>query len=334
MAKKHPKPAKSAARARRRPAAGRGKLSERGCDAGGGDPAVTPRLGLVCITTTDAVRFRMVTRARFLRLAADDQRAVLDDIYRTNLARLLRALRYCDERDIRLYRATSNLFPLCDEPVGVEVLDSLADDLAQVNALASQLDIRVVAHPDQFVVLSSDSRRVVDTSIHIMRRHARVFDMLKLPRSPWSCLILHGGKSDRSGQLISVIRDLPEEIRLRLVLENDERAYSAAEILDICRHTGVPMVFDAHHHVIKEGLESFEHPSVGHFVEASRATWPEPDWQLVHLSNGRESIRDARHSDLISVYPSSYRRTPWIEVEAKGKEQAIAELRRIWPEAR
>ena len=55
---------------------------------------------------------------------------------------------------------------------------------------------------------------------------------------------------------MAAVRSLPEAVRLRLVLENDEYAFGAAEILDVCRRAGVPMVFDAHHHVIREKLDS------------------------------------------------------------------------------
>ena len=64
----------------------------------------------------------------------------------------------------------------------------------------------------------------------------------------------------------------------------------------------------------------------------ARSTWPDPSWQMVHLSNGLESFSDARHSDLIADVPAAYRDVPWIEVEAKGKECAIAGLRQVsWP---
>ena len=53
---------------------------------------------------------------------------------------------------------------------------------------------------------------------------------------------IHGGKGDRADALVRVIRGLPDGIRTRLVLENDEYAYSAAEILDVCRRAEVPMV--------------------------------------------------------------------------------------------
>ena len=92
----------------------------------------------------------------------------------------------------------------------------------------------------------------------------------------------------------------------------------------------VPMVFDAHHHVCREKLTSYEDESVAHFLAAARETWPVPEWQLVHISNGRTAFNDRHHSDLITDMPSSYARAPWIEVEAKHKELAIEKLREEW----
>jgi UV DNA damage endonuclease len=65
-------------------------------------------------------------------------------------------------------------------------------------------------------------------------------------------------------------------------------------------------------------------------VDAARATWPVPAWQLAHISNGRERFGDRHHSDLVTEMPSSYRRVPWIEVEAKHKELAVEKLRAEW----
>ena len=87
------------------------------------------------------------------------------------------------------------------------------------------------------------------------------------------------------------------------------------------------MVFDAHHHVVHEKLQNYEDPSIAKMLRAARETWRVPEWQLVHISNGREFFNDRHHSDLIAVMPSAYRNAPWIEVEAKLKELAIEKLK-------
>lgn len=289
-----------------------------------------PALGLVCLTTTDEVRFRTITRTRLRSLNPHVQVATLRELYADNIRRVSHAIDFCVKRRIRMYRLTSSLFPQSEEPPGHDVLAELTDTLAQVGERATAAGIRLVMHPGQFVVLSSDEPRVIANSVTILRHHARALDLLRQPRSSWTAIEIHGGKGDRAETLVRVIRDLPDEIRSRLALENDEYAYSATEILEVCRRASVPMVFDAHHHVVHEQLDSYEHPSIAAAVAAARATWPDPSWQLVHISNGRDAFADAKHADYITTMPSAFRKVPWIEVEAKQKELAIARLRKTW----
>lgn len=292
-----------------------------------------PRLGLVCITDCDLVRFRRVTLTRLRQLEAKDPGAAeraLREVYEANLVRLARAIQFCVKHEIKLYRVTSHLFPFSDDPLGHDLLDDYRERIAEIGGEIDRAGIRFIIHPDQFVVLSSDTPRVIENSIKILENHARIFDLLGRPRSPWSAIILHGGKGGRADRLVDVTRNLSEGIRTRLCFENDERAYGADEILDVCRRTGCPMIFDAHHHVVHQRLDDFEHPSVAHYFHAARDTWPDPAWQIVHISNGKTDVSDPRHSDTIDVMPSVYREAPWIEVEAKRKEVAIQKLREEW----
>jgi UV DNA damage endonuclease len=293
--------------------------------------AVWPNLGLVCLSSTDECRYRAITRSRFLSLEAGERRGVLRELYWDNLRRLHWTLGFCARRGIRLYRVTSGLFPMSDEPLGAAVLGEMTANLSAVGRRAERLGIRILAHPDQFVVLNSENPKVVETSRRIMEKHARAFDLMGLPRSPWAALILHGGKAGRAQALIDEIATLPEGVRSRLCLENDEYAYSAGEILEVCRAAGVPMIFDNLHHAIKERIGDYGEASFARFVKAARATWrPHPDWQIVHLSNGAGSVLDRNHSEYITDVPPAYAGVRWIEVEARGKELAIADLRGKW----
>ncbi|MGG6238184.1 UV DNA damage repair endonuclease UvsE [Nodosilinea sp. AN01ver1] len=289
-----------------------------------------PQLGLVCITTSPEVRFKTMTRKRLLQLDEAAQTEALRSLYGENLTRLNLAITFCQEHYIQLYRLISNLFPFSDTPLGDRILAEFSDALRQVGDRAQAAGIRLVMHPDQFVVLNSDNPAVIDNSITILSAQARWFDLMGLPQSPWAAMNIHGGKGDRAERLVQVIGELPTPVRDRLTLENDEHTYSTASLLDICRAAHVPLVFDAHHHLIHERLDSYDHPSVGQMLAAARTTWPDPSWQLVHISNGREALYDPRHSDLIATMPASYRQAPWIEVEAKQKEVAIAQLRQTW----
>ena len=295
-------------------------------------PAPPPsQLGLVCIPFEQSCRFRTVTRTRYLSLAKADRERTLLAIYWDNLARLHQMLTFCGRRGIRLYRMTASMFPMSDEPLGDRLLRGMSANLSSVGRRADRLGIRVLVHPDQFCVLSSESPRVVRTTVKILAKHALSMDLMGLPRTPWASILVHGGKAGRGDQLVAQIAKLPDGIRQRLCLENDEYSYSAADTLDVCRRAGVPMIFDNHHHLIHGQLATHDDPTMAEMVAAAAATWPDPQWQVVHLSNGRDGPLDRRHSDLVDQVPTAYRGVPWIEVEAKGKEVAIAALRRAVP---
>ncbi len=286
---------------------------------------MTPHLGLVCQTNGEEVRFRTLTRTRLHKLEPEVQRETLRELYRDNAARLGRGFAFCKKNGIALFRMSSDLFPFSDTDQGEAVLRELTTELKNLGESAAGL--RLVMHPDQYVVLNSDRPEVVDNARRVLEMHGLIMDLLGQPRSAWASLIIHGGKGDRATQLADQVRRLPDAVRTRLVLENDERAYGADEILKVCKDSEVPMVFDAHHHIVHEGLTSYDNPSVRKALKQASRTWADPAWQLTHISNGRESFGDMRHSDFITVMPDSYREAPWIEVEAKAKDHAIARLR-------
>lgn len=291
---------------------------------------IKTNLGLVCITVSDAVRYKTVTRKRLLSFAEDQQRELLRNLYEENTNRLERAVSFCLESGINLYRMSSELYPFADDEMGYEILLGFDDRLAAIGRRALDQGLRLVFHPDQYVVLSSDSDAVVANSIKILTMHSNIMDLLGQPRSEWAAMTIHGGKRGKSDQMVDVIGELPDGIRNRIVLENDEYTYSSNDILDICRRSNVPMIFDAHHHVVHEKLDSFEHPSVAETFWAARETWADPANQMVHISNGRDHFNDRAHSDLIHTMPEVFRDAPWIEVEAKHKELAIDKLKSDW----
>ena len=289
-----------------------------------------PKLGLVCITASEEVRFRTVTRRTLSKLSTLEKQAKLRAVYSANIERLNCAIAFCQKACIQLYRLSSALFPFADEPIGADILQEFKPQLQQIGLKAQKSNIRLVIHPNQYVVLNSDRSEVIQNSINILNTHAYVLDLLGLPRSPWALMNVHGGKGDRAKRLITNILQLPFEVRSRLTIENDEHTYSSLEVADICREAKIPMVFDAHHHLIKEKLPSYDHPSFAKMLEVARSTWENPEWQLVHISNGKEHFHDTKHSDFISEMPASFKDAPWIEIEAKQKEQAIFKIQQGW----
>src|SRR5690606_13949002 len=130
-----------------------------------------------------------------------------------------------------LYRIPSGIFPFADDPVGAPLLEELGNALATIGRAADALGVRLVMHPDQFVVLNSDAAGVVANSLRILAMHGRILDALEQPRTPWAVLEIHGGRRGRAEALHAAIARLPPPVRGRIALENDESHYDAEEIL-------------------------------------------------------------------------------------------------------
>ena len=116
-------------------------------------------------------------------------------------------------------------------------------------------------------------------------------------------------------------------IRSLLTLENDDRVYTPADLLPVCRDTGLPLVYDVHHHrCLPDGM------TVEKATTLALETWRrEP---LFHLSSplGGWGGGDARkHHDYIDPgdFPECWRNLNiTVEVEAKAKELAVLRLKK------
>jgi len=158
-------------------------------------------LGLVCLTSEfasekDRISYRTITKKRLDSLTTKvEQRTTLIQIYRENCKRLQLALEFCQRNNIFLYRLSSNMFPFADSPIYSELLDTVKKELAECGLNAAKNNIRLLSHPDQYCVLSSNSSQVVQNSIRMLELEARVFDYLDLPQSHVAPINVHIGKS-------------------------------------------------------------------------------------------------------------------------------------------
>ncbi len=256
------------------------------------------------------------------------------DTYRNNVDEHLRILPKILEGGIKSFRLSSSLFPLFEFCAELARNDQqLLQGLASLGRLFKESGIRVTTHPGQFTVLSSDKQQVVENSIKELEYHAWIFDQMGLDHSPYYAINIHGGKAKRSEQLIDVINSLPDNVKLRLTLENDEKCYSISDLVQIASRCNIPVVFDSHHHNFNNGgLEPID------AFNLAISTWGEIK-SLQHLSNtepGREnsSFNDKRaHSEMIHYVPDFQLKAIQedridVDIEAKLKNLAIFKMRR------
>jgi UV DNA damage endonuclease len=159
-----------------------------------------------------------------------------------------------------------------------------------------------------------------------------MFDMMGLDHSPQYAINIHGGKSDRTSRLIDQIKSLPDNVRKRLTLENDENSYNVLDLLEVYQQTSVPVVFDSHHHTFNDGDLSMTDA-----FEAACETWPRGVKPLQHISNTEPSLSAGsvidrrKHSNFIHYVPEPQLQalrdnTVDVECEAKMKNLAVFKM--------
>jgi UV DNA damage endonuclease len=289
------------------------------------------RLGLCCIFREEPIRFRRTTATAMAKLSRLEQRLRLSDICLHNADSLMAALAYCRQAGIGAFRINSRILPLITHPqVGYRITDlprhlAIIERLRECGAFARKHDIRTSFHPDQFVVIGSPEDTVRRKSIQELTYQAMVAEWVNADVINIHAGGVYGDKSRNLKRLATVIQGLPDNVRSRLTLENDDRSYTPADLLPLCRQTGVPLVYDVHHHrCLPDDLDEVE------ATAAALATWQrEP---LFHISSPLERSgekMDRRHHDFIQPedFPTVWRELQLtVEVEAKAKELAVLHL--------
>lgn len=291
------------------------------------------RLGLCCIFIQAPIKFRRTTAAYLSKFSVADQRRRLAEICLDNAGSLAEALTFCRDNGIGAFRINSQILPLITHPQQGYAMSDLPGHKRIISAyrdcgdLARRYDIRTSLHPDQFVVIASPRKDVRQKSLEEIVYQAMVAEWVNA-----DVINIHGGgaygdKPASLKRLASILKDLPDEILSRLTLENDDRTFSPADLLPVCRATGVPLTYDVHHHrCLPDGLTEAD------VTQATIDLWQrEP---LFHISSPMDrngNGMDRRHADYIQVedFPDPWRHLDiTVDVEAKAKELAVLKLKK------
>jgi UV DNA damage endonuclease len=291
------------------------------------------RFGLCCIFRKEPIKFRRAT-AKYLRsFSRNQQLKYLAEICQHNAHALYKALRYCRDHDIKDFRINSQILPLKTHPdigYSMEELpfhDQIIQAFKDCGMFCQKHDIRTTFHPDQFILISSPSDEVVQRSIADLIYQAEVAQWVNA-----DVINIHGGgaygnKNAPLNRFRKRIEQLPEAVRSRLTLENDDRIYTPEDLLPVCRDMGIPLVYDVHHHrCLSDGSR------VETITEMAMGTWNrEPLFHLSSPKDGWESKNPRNHHDYIDVndFPSCWMNLDiTVEVEAKAKELAVLKLKK------
>ena len=297
-------------------------------------PPTGIRWGLCCQFLDHDIRFRTATHRYVGGLAPDERRRYLADIVRSNADALARAVDACAAMGIGAFRMNSQIAPLATHPesgYALAALDdatapdtpTLADAFRAAGERARALDVRLSFHPDQFVVLNSEREDVVRSSLAELEMQAGIARLVGA-----DVICLHaggaaGGVAAALDRLERGIARLSDDARSRLAIENDDRSFAPRDLAPMCARTGVPMIYDAHHHRCHpDGLDAAAATAL------ALGTWGTRE-PYFHLSSPRDgwTARNPRpHADYIDPadFPDAWRTLrATVDIEAKDKERAV-----------
>ena len=250
-----------------------------------------------------------------------------------NCKDLFEIVKWNNKNGFPFFRITSNLFPWSSEYKLKDMPDhqEICDVLDEVGKYVADNNMRITSHPGPFNVLTSPHPHVVDNCINDLSTHGEVFDMMGLSRSPYNKINIHiggayGDKESAMARFCVNFERLPDSVKSRLTVENDDKAtmYSVRDLYDgVYKVIGIPIVFDYHHHQFCTGDMSEQKA-----LELAIKTWGDIK-PVVHYSESRrdekkdETIRVQAHSDYIYDKIETYGNEIDIMVEAKAKELAV-----------
>ena len=293
------------------------------------------RLGYACQNMALKNQKVRANRRAIKRTFEEKGLEYIGELVAQNLKDLHTILEWNHKHDIRVFRLSSDLTPwgseyeFTDLPNATEVMALFK----KAGQYALDHDIRLSFHPGQFCVLASPKEHVVLNAISDLELHGRLMDALLQPRSHLAKINIHlggayGDKQQAAKTFCKNFTRLSDAVKSRLTVENDDRTnlFSTKELYDyVYTNTGIPIVFDFHHHAIHpDGLS-----------ERDGLALAFKTWQVRPCTHYSESKQLERPTAILRAHSTLvYSKIPDhgfdfdCVVEAKGKEQAVLLHRR------
>jgi UV DNA damage endonuclease len=213
-----------------------------------------------------------------------------------NLACLEEIVRWNAEHGLLFLRITSDLVPLASHPENCFPWDEeFRAEFARIGALMRDFGMRISMHPGQYTLLNSPRPEVGRAAVADLLYHARVLDLLGLDSSAKIQIHVggvYGNKKKAMERFLRAYEALPEGVKRRLVLENDERFYTLSDVLLLHRETGIPVVFDFFHHELNP-----DGRTLAEALECQKETWrPEDGLPIVDYSSPLSGGRTGSHA--------------------------------------
>lgn len=245
---------------------------------------------------------KKLTTSHTLRLNNFSYDLWIEKCYK-NLQHLYDMLIDCDQGNLHIFRIGSGVIPFATHEITQDYnwREIFKEHLKFISDYIKETKIRITMHPDHFVVLNSLKENIYLNSVKDLQYHSDFMDALDLDLT---CKMqihtggVYGDKKKSMDRWIERYHVLPDNIKRRLVLENDDRVFSFEDVMYIFNNTGVPILFDTLHH---ECLNTDNSTHSEAFQTAIKTWKPEDGILLVDYSSQEPNAKLGKHTNSIDL---------------------------------
>lgn len=260
----------------------------------------------------------------------------LDNIIKQNLNNLEKIIDYNIKNNIHFYRLTSKLIPLAShKEINFDYIEKHKEYYKKIGNKIKKHNLRIDLHPDQFCILNSTKKEIIENSINILKYHYNILKALDIKNK---VIILHIGSSvfgkDKSIQrFINNFNKLPDYLKKCIVIENDDKIYNINDCLNLCEKLNIPMVLDYHHHICNNN-----NLNIDKYFNRIFNTWKDLTPKIHFSSPKNNTKKDFRsHHDYINIQDfisflekiKTLNKDIDIMLECKAKDEALFRLARL-----
>ncbi len=294
------------------------------------------RLGYVSISLTlNITASRTITYTNYQKLTKEEKDEKLNKIINQNFESLKEILKYNYKNNIHFYRLSHNMIPLAThQEVKYDYINKYKDKWQEIGDLITKYNIRVDIHPDQFCVLNSNNKKVLENTHEILNYNYNIFKAMNLEGK----IILHiGGAYDNKKAAIKRFKNnfkkLKPEIQKMIIIENDDKIYTVKDTIEICEELNIPMCLDYHHYICNNNGEDIKE-----YLPRILNTWEDEKLPpKMHFSSSKNKKEKRSHSDYINALDfinfldilKKYQKDIDIMLECKAKDDALFKLIRL-----
>ncbi|KAB2332264.1 UV DNA damage repair endonuclease UvsE [Cytobacillus depressus] len=249
----------------------------------------------------DASPSKTLTFTRYSALPKNERLEKLKSVTAQNLHHTKRILYYNIAHEIELYRFSSAIVPLATHPeVMWDFVTPFKKEWEELGRIINQFRLRVSFHPNQFTLFTSLRDEVTINAVKDMEYHYKMLHAMNAHKTGLINIHIGGSYGDKTKSLYRFhqnFKKLPDEIKKRMTLENDDKTYNVQETLTTCEKESIPMILDYHHYMANKGEVKLES-----YLQRIFNTWKAFNTvPKVHLSSPKSDEAYRSHADFVSL---------------------------------